>query len=146
MKSKLPADCFNCSSECVSTTWWAPIRRASSDFEAEEVNAVTSHPHWLRNWSARCPRPPIPTTPTLWVASGAGLDRRQHGEWIANGVEEGLPSKMTYTVFQDSRGRVWAGSSRGLSLYHPEADLGAPQVGFPVAGNTHQATPQGDIR
>jgi signal transduction histidine kinase/CheY-like chemotaxis protein len=82
----------------------------------------------------------------LWVASGTGLDRRQHGEWIGNGEEEGLPSTMVYTVFQDSRGRVWAGCSRGLSLYHPEADLGAPRVGFAAAGNTHQATPQGDIR
>ena len=82
----------------------------------------------------------------LWVASGTGLDRRQHDEWIGNGEEEGLPSNMTYTVFQDSRGRVWAGCTRGLSLLHPEADFGAPRVGFPAAGNTHQATPQGDIR
>jgi signal transduction histidine kinase/CheY-like chemotaxis protein len=82
----------------------------------------------------------------LWVASGTGLDRRQQGEWIGNGEEEGLPSNTAYTVFQDSRGRVWAGSSRGLSLYHPEADRGAPRVGFAAAGNTLQATPQGDIR
>jgi signal transduction histidine kinase/CheY-like chemotaxis protein len=82
----------------------------------------------------------------LWVASGTGLDRRQHGEWIGNGEDEGLPSSMTYTVFQDSRGRVWAGCSRGLSLFHPDADFGTPQVGFAAAGNTHQATPQGEIR
>jgi signal transduction histidine kinase/ActR/RegA family two-component response regulator len=82
----------------------------------------------------------------LWVASGTGLDRRQHGEWIGNGEDEGLPSNMTYTVFQDSRGRVWAGCSRGLSLFHPEADFGTPQVGFAAAGNAHQATSQGDIR
>jgi signal transduction histidine kinase len=82
----------------------------------------------------------------LWVASGTGLERLQHGEWIGNGAEEGLPSNMTYTVFQDSLGRMWAGCSRGLSLFHPEADRGAPRVGFAAAGNTHQATPQGDIR
>ena len=80
------------------------------------------------------------------ILFGTGLDRRQRGEWIANGEEEGLPSDMIYTVFQDSRGRVWAGCSRGISLYYPEADLGAPRVGFAAAGNTHQATPQGDIR
>jgi signal transduction histidine kinase/CheY-like chemotaxis protein len=82
----------------------------------------------------------------LWVASGTGLLRRQHEEWIGNGEEEGLPSTMVYTVFQDSRGRVWAGCSRGLSLFHPEADWGTPRVGFAAVGNTHQATPQGDIR
>ena len=82
----------------------------------------------------------------LWVASGTGLDRREQGEWISNGEEEGLPSGTAYTVFQDSHGRMWAGSARGLSLYHPEADRDAPRVGFLAAGNTHQATPQGDIR
>jgi signal transduction histidine kinase/CheY-like chemotaxis protein len=82
----------------------------------------------------------------LWVASGTGVHRRQHGEWIGNGEEEGLPSDMAYTVFQDSRGLVWAGCSRGLSLFHPEADHDTPRVGFAAVGNTHQATPQGDIR
>jgi signal transduction histidine kinase/CheY-like chemotaxis protein len=82
----------------------------------------------------------------LWVASGTGVHRRQHGEWIGNGEEEGLVSNIAYTVFQDSRGRVWAGSARGLSLYHPEADRDAPRVGFAAAGNTGQATSQGDIR
>jgi signal transduction histidine kinase/CheY-like chemotaxis protein/streptogramin lyase len=82
----------------------------------------------------------------LWVASGTGLDRRQHDQWIANGEEEGLPSNATYTVFQDSCGRVWAGCGRGLSLFHSEADSGAPRVGFAAAGNTRQATSQGDIR
>jgi signal transduction histidine kinase/ActR/RegA family two-component response regulator len=82
----------------------------------------------------------------LWVASGTGLDRRQHGEWIGNGAEEGLPSNTTYTVFQDSRGRVWAGCTRGLSLFHPEVDRDTPRVGFATAGNTRQTAPQGDIR
>jgi signal transduction histidine kinase/CheY-like chemotaxis protein len=82
----------------------------------------------------------------LWVASGTGVLRRQHDEWIGNGEEDGLPSKMNDTVFQDSRGRVWAGCTRGLSLLHPEADPGAPRVGFAAAANAHQATPQGDIR
>jgi signal transduction histidine kinase/CheY-like chemotaxis protein len=82
----------------------------------------------------------------LWVASGTGVNRRQHDEWIGNGEEEGLPSNIAYTVFQDSRGRVWAGCTRGLSLYHPDADRDAPRVGFAASGNTRQATPQGDIR
>jgi signal transduction histidine kinase/CheY-like chemotaxis protein len=82
----------------------------------------------------------------LWVASGTGVLRRQQDEWIGNGEEEGLPSSTNYTVFQDSRGRVWAGGSRGLSLLHPEANRGSPRVGFATAGNTRQVAPQGDIR
>jgi signal transduction histidine kinase/CheY-like chemotaxis protein len=82
----------------------------------------------------------------LWVASGTGVLRRQGDEWIGNGEEEGLPSNANYTVFQDSRGRVWAGGTRGLSLFHPEAEPGAPRVGFATAGNTRQVAPQGDVR
>jgi len=82
----------------------------------------------------------------LWVASGTGVERRQNDEWIGNGEEEGLPSNLAYTVFQDSRGRIWAGCSRGLSMFHPETDRDPPRVGFALAGNTSQATSRGDIR
>src|SRR5581483_6185538 len=44
-----PAALLSSSFECVSSTWCAPIFRASSAFAAELVNAVTSHPHLCRN-------------------------------------------------------------------------------------------------
>jgi signal transduction histidine kinase/CheY-like chemotaxis protein/ligand-binding sensor domain-containing protein len=83
---------------------------------------------------------------TLWVASGSGLFRLQNGNWLDNGVDEGLPSAAINTVFQDSRGRVWVGTNRGLSLYHPEADREAPEVGFRPGDNSRQAGPDGHLR
>ena len=59
----------------------------------------------------------------LWVASASGVHRLKDGSWISHQTEEGLPSVMAYTVFQDSKGRLWAGTTRGLVLYHPEADI-----------------------
>ena len=81
----------------------------------------------------------------LWVASGSGLHRRQGNEWITNGEEDGLPSSTAYKVFQDSRGRVWVGTSRGVSLYHPERDIDPPRTRLSQAGNGPFASPAGDI-
>jgi signal transduction histidine kinase/CheY-like chemotaxis protein/ligand-binding sensor domain-containing protein len=80
---------------------------------------------------------------TLWVASGTGLHRYRNGEWIDIGEEDGLPSNAVYAVFEDSQSRIWAGSSMGLSLYHPEADRDAPRAGFAAAGNMKVAGPDG---
>ena len=83
---------------------------------------------------------------TLWVACSSGLYRLHEGDWIMNGEADGLPSSMAYTVFQDSRGRVWAGTSRGVSLYDPQADRDPPRAWFATDRNTRSATPDGDIR
>jgi len=82
---------------------------------------------------------------TLWIASGAGLYRRQAGNWIINGEEDGLPSNAVYKVFEDSRGRVWVGTSRGVSLYHPERDTDPPKTLLSQAANGRLASPEGDI-
>jgi signal transduction histidine kinase/ligand-binding sensor domain-containing protein/ActR/RegA family two-component response regulator len=82
----------------------------------------------------------------LWVASGSGVHRFQAGNWITNGEEDGLPSGTAYKVFEDSRGRVWVGTSRGVSLFHPERDLDAPQTHLSKAANGNEASPDGDIR
>ena len=67
-----------------------------------------------------------------WVASADGLYCYANGSWVQHGVEEGLPSMGISEVFLDHQGRLWAGSTRGASLYHPESDLAAPQTLTPV--------------
>jgi signal transduction histidine kinase/CheY-like chemotaxis protein len=83
---------------------------------------------------------------TLWVASGSGLHRRQAGNWITTGEEDGLSSSTAYKVFEDSRGRIWVGTSRGVSLFHPERDIDPPQTRLSKAANGRLASPDGDIR
>jgi signal transduction histidine kinase/CheY-like chemotaxis protein/ligand-binding sensor domain-containing protein len=83
---------------------------------------------------------------TLWVASGSGLHRRQAGSWITNGEEDGLPSSTAYKVFEDSRDRVWVGTSRGVSLFHPERDHEPPQTRLANTANVRFASPEGEIR
>ena len=64
----------------------------------------------------------------LWVASNSGLHRFTAAGWIENGIEEGLPSIAIRSVCEDRRGRLWVGTSQGLSLYHPGADTDPPRT------------------
>ncbi len=66
-RSSEPAIALIAALSRLATTWCAPKLRASSALARVEVNAVTSQPHAAANFTARWPRPPIPTTPTRAV-------------------------------------------------------------------------------
>ncbi|PYM14473.1 MAG: hypothetical protein DME18_06605 [Verrucomicrobia bacterium] len=63
---------------------------------------------------------------SIWVASGSGLNRFADGSWVANSVEEGMPDREVFDVWQDRRGGLWAATGQGTSLYHRSADLDPP--------------------
>jgi signal transduction histidine kinase/ligand-binding sensor domain-containing protein len=65
---------------------------------------------------------------SVWVADDAGMHRLSKNGWIGNSREEGLPDAAVLGIFEDQRGRIWAGTPRGLSLYHPEADEDPPRT------------------
>ncbi len=82
---------------------------------------------------------------TIWAASGAGIHRLKDGAWITNDASDGLPSDMAYTVFEDSKGRIWAGTTRGLSLFNPRADADPPRTAISQTANQREASPNGDV-
>ena len=81
---------------------------------------------------------------TIWIASGSGVHRWSGGVWITNGEADGLPADAAFKIFEDSRGRIWAGTGRGLSLYHADADRDPPRVVL-AASNLTEAPPDGDV-
>ena len=83
---------------------------------------------------------------SVWVASGTGVVRLQDGKQISHGTREGLPSDVVYRVFEDSRGRVWAGTTRGMSLLHPDADRDPPTTLISAEQNAREAPPGGRVR
>ncbi len=83
---------------------------------------------------------------SLWVASASGVHRLKDGNWISQQSEEGLPSVMCYTVYQDSQGRLWAGTTSGVAVYHPEADVDAPRTTLDMAANLREVSPSGEAR
>jgi signal transduction histidine kinase len=65
---------------------------------------------------------------SVWVASNSGMHRFHQAAWIELGLDEGLPSGNVREVFEDRRGRLWAGTTLGVSVYRPEADADPPQT------------------
>jgi signal transduction histidine kinase/ligand-binding sensor domain-containing protein len=64
----------------------------------------------------------------IWVASNGGVSRFVQNAWIENSIEEGLPNATARQVYEDRQGRIWVGTSRGLTLFHPEADPDPPRT------------------
>ncbi len=63
---------------------------------------------------------------TIWVASNGGVSRFAQGAWIDNSIEEGLPNATARQVYEDHSSRIWVATTRGLTLFHPEADTEPP--------------------
>ena len=80
------------------------------------------------------------------MATAAGMERIEGGRWMGNGESDGLNSDMVHKVFEDSKGRLWAGTTQGISLYHGEADREAPQTRLQLSQIPKEASPGGVIR
>ncbi len=86
---------------------------------------------------------------SVWVATNSGLYRYvqgtfvPQGTWIENGPEEGLPSAAVRDIHEDQRGRLWAATTRGLSVFHPEADPDPPQTHVQMLPGPPNGVPEG---
>jgi signal transduction histidine kinase len=79
----------------------------------------------------------------LWVGTDSGLHRFFQGAWVENGTDEGLPGGGVRELYEDLRGRIWAGTAYGLSLYHPEADPDPPRTYIQLLGSKEKNIPEG---
>jgi diguanylate cyclase (GGDEF)-like protein len=82
----------------------------------------------------------------LWTGSGSGVHRYLAGTWITNTVDDGLSSTAVRKLYSDSAGRIWAGTSRGISTFYPNADPDPPVTKFIDDRNLRQTPPGGEVR
>ena len=82
----------------------------------------------------------------LWTASGSGVHRFRPGQWITNTMDDGLPSDSVHEVHCDASGRVWAGTSLGVSLFYPGADPDPPVSRILDDQNLRETPPGGEVR
>jgi signal transduction histidine kinase/CheY-like chemotaxis protein len=83
---------------------------------------------------------------TIWVATGGGVFRLRNGVIIPQGIEEGLASPSVNSIYEDRERRIWAATSGGFSVFHPEADLDPPNTLLPENDNPRQTSPDGNAR
>jgi signal transduction histidine kinase len=82
---------------------------------------------------------------TVWVASTSGVYRHVEGTWVLNRQKDGLYPDV-YTLLEDRQGRFWAGTSRGIFLYHPEVDPDPPKTTIREEDNLRETPPGGEVR
>src|SRR5262249_46983675 len=58
----------------------------------------------------------------IWAATRAGVYRFVNERWEALGRLHGLPDGAAGTIYVDSRGNVWAGTSSGVFRLEPEQE------------------------
>jgi signal transduction histidine kinase/ligand-binding sensor domain-containing protein len=80
---------------------------------------------------------------SVWVATDGGLFRFLDGAWIENGLEDGLPTQFVQNLHEDRRGRLWAGTARGLVRYLSEADVDPPKVTIQKLAEKEGDIPEG---
>ena len=83
---------------------------------------------------------------TIWAASRTGVHRWRDGNWITNEDQDGLPSTIAYTLIEDRRGRIWAGTALGIGQFHEDADRDAPRTFVAAGDNQSKAPPDGHAR
>jgi signal transduction histidine kinase len=80
---------------------------------------------------------------SVWVASNNGLYRFFQGNWVENGIEEGLPSSTVRDLCEDQSGRLWTATTHGLSVYFSDADTDPPRTFIQPVLEREKTIPEG---
>jgi signal transduction histidine kinase len=68
----------------------------------------------------------------IWVSTLGGMHRYYQDSWISYGAGDGLAGTTVYQVKIDPLDRVWAATSRGVFVYHADADPDPPRSYSPI--------------
>jgi len=82
---------------------------------------------------------------SVWVGSDAGVERFFRGNWIENGLEEGLAGGVVRALSEDPRSGIWAATVYGQHRYHPEADTDPPRTFLPPVGEKEKNIPEDGV-
>ena len=83
---------------------------------------------------------------SVWVPASDGVHRYRAGTWLEYASDDGLPSSIASAVEEDSVGRIWAATTLGISMFHPDADSDPPTTFIPEADNLRQTPPGGEVK
>ncbi|HXC36900.1 MAG TPA: ATP-binding protein, partial [Candidatus Acidoferrales bacterium] len=81
---------------------------------------------------------------SIWVASNGGLFRFYKGAWLENAAGEDLPAGPIHAIFEDADSQLWAATTDGLRVFHPEADAGPPKTFLRSATDEGAQLPEGN--
>jgi ligand-binding sensor domain-containing protein len=127
------------------TAFWKLTMVESGAAAATNSISSTAGNGRLNGRSSTASTPSAAIERRIWVASNSGLYRYLYGSWILNSIEEGLPSAVVYDVYQSGPGQMWAGTGRGVSLYHLDADVDPPITSIETRNSKIKPSAEGII-
>lgn len=83
---------------------------------------------------------------SVWIATQSGMYRYLDNIWTVFTDDDGLPDTAVYEVCEDRDGHIWAGTSRGISMYDPDADRNTPDTYVFEEENLRETPPDGQVR
>ncbi len=69
---------------------------------------------------------------SIWVSTLSGVHRFFENSWLLYSTREGLPSGAIYSLRLGPDDQLWAGTSRGVFVFHPDADSDPPRALSPA--------------
>lgn len=83
---------------------------------------------------------------SIWIAAGSGVTRCREDGCVLQGVEDGLPEGVVWTLFEDSSGRVLVGTTAGVRYRDAAADPDPPRAEVSSQLNVAGFAPGGEVR
>ena len=124
--------------ELTENILWAGSRNAIHQYDGNSWKTVISDLDRINSMHTS-------SNGSIWVASNSGIHRYSNGSWTSYTRENGLPSSIVHRVYQDSNGRIWLGTARGICTYHPETDSEPPQTFILNDGNSNEIASGGNL-
>ncbi len=129
----LPADRATCLIELDNGLIWAGLGPSIYEFDGKRWKLLFSTQERINQIVQASDK-------SVWAASNSGIHRFHYDSWVSLTTEDGLPGNTIYSLIEDSRGQIWAGTTRGLCQYKPQADLDAPRSNIRVLANSPRVT------
>ncbi|MFB3789195.1 MAG: ATP-binding protein [bacterium] len=74
------------------------------------------------------------------------MHRYHNGSWVSYSREDGLPDFNANAVHEDSQGRIWVGTAKGIYVYNPQADPDPPKAFMVEDKNVKTIAPDGEAQ
>ncbi|MDB4798382.1 ATP-binding protein [Verrucomicrobia bacterium] len=129
----LPNERASCLVELDDGLIWASLGNGVYEFDGKRWKAIFSAPSRINALIQASDQ-------SVWAASNTGIHRFHYDSWVTITALDGLTGNAIYSIIEDQKGQIWAGTTRGVNHYQPSADLDPPRSNIQVLANAPDPT------
>ena len=129
----LPNERASCLVELDNGLIWASLGNGVYEFDGKRWKAIFAAPSRINALIQASDQ-------SVWAASNSGIHRFHYDSWVTITALDGLTGNTIHSIIEDQKGQIWAGTTRGVNHYQPNADLDPPRSNIRVLANTPDPT------